>query len=107
MNEASGPERDGLSSSAIAAGIGAALLILLLGAGAMWFLYPGARDSGDFRRTVFAPPRLLKAPVADYRAWHEEQRARLAGQDGRMPIERAMATVSAAGAAGFDPEPPR
>lgn len=79
----------------------AAILVIMgfvgLCAGGVWWLYPPVRSPSIASPTVFPAPRLEVAPTRNYRAYLSHQRALLAGGNGRLPIEDAMAVVARRG----------
>lgn len=66
----------------------AALCVTLI-----WLFYPAARDMQAKTPTGFAPPGLETYPVETFRAYEAAEQARLAGAEGRLPIEDAMAAI--------------
>ena len=83
-------------------------IFLALGLGGLWTLF--ALDAPN-RRAVPAtnppPPRLESHPMRELQHTRLTERARLnAAATGEIPIDRAMAIISARGATAYDPITP-
>ncbi len=103
MSDARTPEGAGVHTRTVALAAGGLFAIVALAAGAVWLLYPSVRAEPVPAVETFPAPGLEIQPVAAYAAYLAAQRARLAGADGRLPIERAMARVAARGPDAFGP----
>ena len=97
------PEDPGIALGYVLPLIAAAFVVLGLGVGAVWMFYPSTRTPVPLQVSRLPAPGLETRPVADDRNWRAQERARLEGRDGRLPISEAMARIAARGPAAFDP----
>ncbi len=97
------PEDPGVALGWVLPLIAAAFVILGLGVGAVWLFYPSVRTPIPLQVSPLPAPELETRPVADDRRWRAQERARLEGKDGWLPISSAMARIAARGPAAFDP----
>ncbi len=100
-----GPDREpsGVAVRPVLLAVGGLALLLVAAAAAVWWTFPSARSAPPLSTSAFPRPRIETRPVRDYIQWAENQRARLAGAEGWMPIEEAMARIVARGPHGLDP----
>ncbi|MRX49919.1 hypothetical protein GI374_05535 [Paracoccus sp. S-4012] len=91
------PEPDAIPARRVLVGILGAAGGVAIAAGVVWVLFPTARQVQNRSPTPVAGVPLEIRPVEVYADWLERQRALLAGAEGRMPIEAAMAVVAAGG----------
>jgi hypothetical protein len=83
-----------------AAGILAALAVILVG---MAVLLPEATRRPAAKPSQFPAPSVLTDERAQRLQLEAAQRARLAGENGAMSIERAMSIIAGRGARAYDP----
>jgi len=83
-----------------AAGILAALVIIVVG---MMVLLPQATRRPAATAVQFPAPSVLTDERAQRLQLEAAQRARLAGENGAIPIGRAMSMIAGRGAKAYDP----
>ena len=99
------PEDPGVPTGIVVTALAVSFATVAAVALAVWAIYPDARHDQMPRVDAVPEPGLEIEPVARFAAYQAEQRARLAGADGRLPIDAAMAQIAARGADAFAPLP--
>ena len=97
------PESPGVENRVVALSVAGIFSAVPVAAVAVWLLYPSVHSEPIPAVDPFPAPSLEIHPVASYAAYLTAQRARLAGADGRIPIEEAMTRVAVRGADAYGP----
>lgn len=97
MSRDPAPEPNAIPARRVLVAILGAACVVAIAAGVVWVLFPAARQVQNRPPSPVAGVPLEIRPVEVYAVWLERQRALLAGAEGRMPIEAAMAAVAASG----------
>ncbi|EKE44606.1 hypothetical protein OCGS_1444 [Oceaniovalibus guishaninsula JLT2003] len=105
MTEPRIPEKPGVPPVGVSIAIAVAFAAVPIAAVTVWLLYPPARHDPPSNLSAFPAPALEIEPVQAFQSYRERERVRLAGAEGRMPIEEAMALIAARGANAYSPLP--